>query len=457
MARKAIYGLAGSGNSGSYADPPRTELELRSFLVASLLAFAAACSLPAYGQETSDDTEVSDEADALQEQEHRSGFSTPPVFGGPNSPAAQIEFDDRKKEAVIKRLDDFMQPWFDWKSGLEEKHGFAFSGHYATLFTSVSDSVTGEDTAFSGSFRFIGSWILTGESGSDTGGLVTMIDHRHAFTDAAPGAFGCQTGYLGICGVLFSDQDWVVVSLNWQQSFGDRRHFFLAGRYDQSEYENVIWLSPWTSFQNINVLLEPSTPLTDSSWGIGGGSWLNDQWYLLGGIKDANGTITDDLEFFEGGAEFYSFGEIGWSPSQDERYFKNVNLVLWHVDARPDAGQPESSKGMAVATSWTWDMKWMAFARAGWSDGDAPLYNRSATIGVLRQLEVRTDVLGLGVNWGDPADNSLSNQTTVEAFWRFQLTPQIALTPSVQYLKNPVGNPNEDTVWLWGLRFRFTY
>jgi len=58
---------------------------------------------------------------------------------------------------------------------------------------------------------------------------------------------------------------------------------------------------------------------------------------------------------------------------------------------------------------------------------------------------------------GDPADTSLSNQTTLEAFWRFQLTQQIALTPSVQYLKNPVGDPNEDTVWLWGLRFRFTY
>jgi hypothetical protein len=35
-------------------------------------------------------------------------------------------------------------------------------------------------------------------------------------------------------------------------------------------------------------------------------------------------------------------------------------------------------------------------------------------------------------------------------------SPQsLAITPSVQLLLDPALNPQEDTVWVWGLRFRF--
>ena len=61
---------------------------------------------------------------------------------------------------------------------------------------------------------------------------------------------------------------------------------------------------------------------------------------------DANGSITDE-SFFGDGAEFYSWGEVGWSPSRAEQYFTNVHLMAWHVDEREDNGIP-SSHGIAI-------------------------------------------------------------------------------------------------------------
>ena len=57
------------------------------------------------------------------------------------------------------------------------------------------------------------------------------------------------------------------------------------------------------------------------------------------------GTLTDDLEFLEGGSEFYKFGEIGWSPSMDQYYSKKLNLLVWRVgDSSPVSGIMSDNK-----------------------------------------------------------------------------------------------------------------
>lgn len=64
--------------------------------------------------------------------------------------------------------------------------------------------------------------------------------------------------------------------------------------------------------------------------------------------------------------------------------------------------------------------------------------------------------MGLGVNWGDPSDNSLREQFTTEYFYRWQMAQNLALTPSVQWLVNPALNPGADSVWILGIRARLT-
>ena len=183
---------------------------------------------------------------------------------------------------------------------------------------------------------------------------------------------------------------------------------------------------------------------------------MSDQWYVLGGINDANGTGTDDLEFFEGGAEFFTYAHLGWSPSKEERYFKNFHVLGWHVDEREDL-EIEESHGVALAGNWTFAERWMPFARLGFSEGSAPIYNENATLGMIHKLAVRSDLLGISVNWGDPPASVLPEQTTLEAFWRIQIAQNLAVTPSVQLLKNPALNTVQDEVWVVGLRTRLTF
>lgn len=401
------------------------------------------------------------EPEQTQEPDHKSGFSNRPVFGGPNSPAGQMEETDRVREPVFRlpEIYDRTQSWRDWKQRLNEEHGLQFSGHYTTLYQQISDTAPGQtdDKASSGVLRGTAIWTLLGDStqiDSDFGAINVMLDHRHKFRDIAPADLAGQAGYVGVTGTLYGDTDLVVVNLNWTQSFNSRKAGILVGRYDPSDYMNILgYVNPWTTFSNVSILLDSSVAYSDAGWGAAGGTWIRDQWYVLAGFNDANGKLTDNLDFFDSGSEFFSWGEIGWSPSKQARYFKNIHLTTWHVDERNDAGI-DSGRGVAFAANWTFDEKWMPFLRAGLSDGaeQVKIYDKSIGTGLIWRY-ARADLIGVGVNWGETPGSD--EQVTWEAFWRVQFAQNFSITPSVQYLVDPVGNP--DNVWLSGLRMRLTF
>ena len=78
------------------------------------------------------------------------------------------------------------------------------------------------------------------------------------------------------------------------------------------------------------------------------------------------------------------------------------------------------------------------------------------TGGFLRNFRRNSDALGLAVNWGDPPDGSLRDQTTAEFFYRLQFATNLAVTPSVQMLLHPSLNPERTTSWVLGIRTRVT-
>ena len=53
-----------------------------------------------------------------------------------------------------------------------------------------------------------------------------------------------------------------------------------------------------------------------------------------------------------------------------------------------------------------------------------------------------------------PSATGLDDQVTAEVFYRLQVTPQFALTPNVEYINNPALNPQNDSLWVVGLRAR---
>ena len=101
--------------------------------------------------------------------------------------------------------------------------------------------------------------------------------------------------------------------------------------------------------------------------------------------------------------------------------------------------------------------RWMPFVRAGWADEGIALMEKSASVGVGFHPAYGSDQLGIGINWGQPADSfgaDLDDQYALEAFYRLQLSDEVAITPDVQLLLDPALNPDEDSIWVFGLRVR---
>ena len=67
------------------------------------------------------------------------------------------------------------------------------------------------------------------------------------------------------------------------------------------------------------------------------------------------------------------------------------------------------------------------------------------------------DIAGLAWSWADPSNAALRDQCTLEAFYRFMVTPYTHLTPDVQIVFDPANAPNKSSVAIFGLRVRTLY
>ncbi|UCH74433.1 MAG: carbohydrate porin [Rhodospirillales bacterium] len=410
------------------------------FAAALLLSFAA----------------TAQEADTTS-RTSQSGFEDIPSFGGPSSVGEELREGDALTDPIFRwdGLERALQPYFGFKGQLHEDHAFSFGLDYQALVQAVNESL-GEDSAAGGIFRLYGSWTLAGRESGNTGSLVFKVENRHRLgTDVAPQNLGFEAGALSITGTMFSDYDWGLTNLYWQQKFADGRFGFVAGQVDVTDYLDIYGLiNPLTAFQNLSFSTNPTIPAPSQGLGAAAGTFFGDNLYGVLGFADANGDPTDpSLDLFDD-FETFQHLEFGYASSFDRRYFDNIHLTIWHSDERTAAGVPEDA-GLALSASWFFENKWVPFLRAGWSDGDAALMSRNVAAG-FGYLARNRDLFGLGLAWERPGASALDDQYTAELFYRFQLFQNFAITPDVQVIANPALNPFEDVIYVLGLRARLT-
>ena len=382
-------------------------------------------------------------------------------FGGPNATENIIEEDAKITGAVVKKR--ITQPWFDWKAKMQEDHGFSIGVDYTALsLTSSEKGASGDDNAASGMVRLFGSWDLVGRGTKNTGALVYKIEHRHSYTDVSPQGFGFDQGYVGLIEPPFSDQGTRWTNLYWRQRLNEGRATITAGLLDATDYLNVYALaSPWTGFMNFAFSTGSASMFipNDAAFGIAGGAMLNKNMFLIGGLVNAYTDSTDPFEtvgdFFSEN-EYFSSIELGWTRSQGRIYQDNMHVTLWHVDESVPA---ETPGGWGAAFNYSRslnDDKLMPFIRGGYADDGGTLLQKSLSVGL--GYNIKGDQLGVAANWGQPNEDSfgpdLDNQTVFEAYYRWQLTEQFAITPDIQYLIDPALNPEHDSLWVFGLRAR---
>jgi porin len=386
-------------------------------------------------------------------------YADVPQFGGPSSVGGQLAEDAASiPDYRWQGLQDRFDFWYQFKEQVNQNRSVQFNIDESMLYQVASDSL-GETEAASGLVRIYGQWeVLNNPCTNDVGMIVFKAEDRHRMgSNLTPFDLGFEAGSLSPTGTFFSEFSFSVTNLFWKQYFFDRTLAIAVGRIDVTDFIDVYgMINPLTHFLNLSFSTNPSIAVPNQGLGIATGGMLTDHVYFQAGFSDANGqpTLAGFDTFFED-SEYFSYVELGITPSQERLFVENVHVTLWNTDPREAAGTP-SSHGVAFTAQRFIEDKWLPFFRFGYSDGDAALFQTvfSTGLGLLRSNK---DVAGIGVSWNKPTDGSLRQQFTSEAFYRFQLTQFLAITPDVQLIANPALNPTEDVIGFFGLRLRAAF
>jgi porin len=386
----------------------------------------------------------------------------PLSFGGPGSTASQILSDEQLgKQDCQKGLASHLRLYCDFKKALHRENGIRFGVDYNALMQRASNSL-GEDEAAGGVFRLFGTWNLLDPDAGGTGFLTFKAENRHRLgTAIAPQALGGEFGYVGLTALPFSDAGTLLTNLYWEQSLLADRVAYVFGIVDVTDYVSVYGLvNPWTEFSNLVFSTDPTIPVPDQGLGTAVRWRFGGNYYVVAGLADANGDPSDPLDAFEsffGEGELFKHVEVGRYGAWENRVDDNVHLTLWQVDERAEAGIP-SGWGAAFSFSTTLHERWLTFLRLGYGDGGGALLDRSVSTGLAHKAADNRSVVGLGLNWSRPNEDSSGaharDQYTLEAYWRFQLATHLSITPDIQVVKDPALNSRQNPVWVLGLRAR---
>lgn len=380
-------------------------------------------------------------------------------FGGPTSVSGQIAKDNNVNVPGFRcdRLQAISEPWFSFKERLAESCGLQVCIDESMFYQTATSSLDESDAA-SGLVRVYGQWIFGGQGTTTPSQIVFKGENRHRMgTRITPFDLGFEAGSILPTGTFFSEFNYGVTNLYWKQYLCDGDLVFAVGEIDVTDFVDVYgMMNPLTHFINLGFSTNPTIAVPNQGLGFAFGAMLTEHLYAQGGLADANGqpTLAGFDTFFQDN-EYFTYLEFGFTPSKDLLYVDNVHATFWHTDVRKAAQTPEGW-GVALTAQMYINDRWLPFLRFGYSEGDAALMQTTLSTGIgLRRTN--NDVAGIGISFGKAADGSLQDQFTSEAFYRFQLTQALAVTPDLQLIGNPALEPRRDALALFGIRLRATF
>lgn len=374
-------------------------------------------------------------------------------FGGPASAAHNIQLQRIGGQIAYRfnPVDRIFKPWFELQKKLQESIGLELSMDYSVVYQAVTNSAN-EPQAASGIYRFYGEWPLSRINDSST--IIFRIENRHRIhTPIAPSEFGRRFGAETDTACTFNDINWALTNLYFQLKFANGNGVFLIGQLDTYDYVDLYSMAdPQKTFLNFAFHNGPS--MFDPEQGIGAALhyFVIDNFYVMGGINDANGDPTNpNLDVFSD-FETFKFVELGWVPTRDDDRYDGVNFTVWQVDQRKCENAPRDY-GVLASISWVFDDVWLPFLRVGWSKDQVADYNRSLSAGLGRVWHNK-DLVGFGFNWNSPSEQDSNSQLIFELYYRLQVSRYFALTADLQYIDRPSLNKDTPNNVVFGLRGR---
>jgi len=385
------------------------------------------------------------------------------TLGGPDQVENRLDIDSNQVTPMFPS--DFARGYFDWKDRIKENNGVGFGGDYSFAYLKASDS-PGEDDALGGMYRMFGTWEAFSDGKGNSGTLIWKVEHRHAYgSNIPPGSLGFELGYAGLFLPPFSDQGTRLTNLYWRQRMKAGNLVFVGGFVDVTDYMDVYMLtSPWTGYFNFAFSTgSASIPVPNEGLGLALSGYLNDNLYMIAGFADSNSDPHkpgDGFDTFFNDHEYFKHFEIGGNSTRETAFLNNVHLTLWHADEREAAATPDGW-GANISFSRSVSEHWIPFIRAGYAKDGGSLLEKTLSAGFAYQTVPGGNQLGIAYNWGKPNDSTwgpdLDDQHTLEVFYRIQLWKEVAITPDIQYIRNPALNPDDSSLWVFGLRGRLAF
>lgn len=375
------------------------------------------------------------------------------------------------------RLPGIMEPWESFKTDIRDRTGIVFGGSWGVLYQNYSDVPAGAASDSVGQkFTLNLSKQIYRAGTPDAMTLDVVVEDRGPMgTDLPPLQAGLATGSIVPTAATWGDFNLGITQAYIRQNLAGNRFQYAVGKIFAP---NFIDSYPFfdDNRQFLNQSFSTSPTVASPLRGAGAvGTWFpKANYYVLGGVYSANssdtGTTINDV--FNTGELFYQV-EVGWSAlarsgvpvqARGPMDSDNIHLTAWYKDAQPDQSNATlrpQARGLAFNANMTVGDNLMWFVRAGISDGWVS--DRAVSVGFgWHPTEQFSDLFGLGVGWVRPNDDILPEplqreQWNVESFYRWHLTPNLAITPDLQYIANPSLNPSVDDLWVASLRVRLAF
>jgi porin len=272
-----------------------------------------------------------------------------------------------------------------------------------------------------------------------------------------------QFGSLYSTAAPYGETNSSIAELWIQQKFRNVFGFRLGQIFPITAYDFFPFKNFRKDFVDFNHVTNVSIPLPSNGLGAYAIYRPHPRFMLRLGAHDANAdTERFGFNTYEKG-ELFKIFEVGYDtgliPREPGRApHGHIHVSTWHQNQREDAGI-DSGWGIAGSALQRFGRftPWVRYGYANHSDDGPTPVKHMANVGlVINEIFGQSyDRIGIGYTWSDPANHELDNQKQIDAYYRVQVTPEIQVGPTYQLIFDPVRNPDEDTVYVWGIRARF--
>jgi carbohydrate-selective porin OprB len=367
-----------------------------------------------------------------------------------------------------------------FKLETSERFGIRFAVNYQQLFQYSSATLPNAtyNTALGGWAAAEVLWTPVDRGGDFEGTLVLRLGWRDPIgNNIAPATFGVPQ--LGSIWSNYEFTSWnggmKVEDLFWEQWLTRRLRLRVGNQIPTSVFNFSRFKDARVSFTASPFAFHETIPYPTFGLGISA-RWFpiqGSELYVDATLNDMNGDpAAEGLNWSTFGLGQYFYGaEIGYRWRRPNGEFDHLHLDLFYASTRstrmPDVlpnkagggfrvyGEKQFGKIVALG-GYTYNT-----AQGGGITGTYAQQVLTGGAAFLNPANIRGEI-GLGAMWSQPIKNVFPgsgqrDQSGIETYWRILLTPNMTVTPGIQFVFNPSFNPTVNSMVIPSIKFRVAF